>query len=111
MYQINAENISIKKVIVNGFISMKLEYMNEISTVAQGLLLRMVNVPECDYISAEEFQKLFPADSLEDIRNALEELCNLDYTFKSDDERYAVNKIKIIQNMQFIEPNCRKESN
>ncbi len=99
----------IKKVIVNGFISIKFEHMFEISTVAQGLLLRMVNVPECDYISAEEFQKLFPADSLEDIRNALEELCTLDYIFKSDDERYAVNKIKIVQNMKFVSPNVRKK--
>lgn len=100
---------NIKKVIVNGFISMKLEHMFEISTMAQGLLLRMVNVPECDYISAKQFQELFPADSLDDIQNALTELCDHNYILKSVDERYAVNKIKIIENMQFIAPNIEKE--
>ena len=72
---------------------------------AQGILTRMVNLPECDYITLKEFQKRFPKDSLNATQKGLDELVKNHYVLKSNDGIYSVNKVAIVQNMFWIEPN------
>ena len=89
----------------NGFLNLKFENLPDISTNAQGLLTRMANLPECDYVSLEALHELIPADSLKTLKNALDELVQKNYVIKTEDNIYAVNKVKMIQTMYFYDPN------
>ena len=96
--------MNIKKIIHQGFVSLKFEFLPSISLEAQGVLTRMVNLPECDYIVPQDFQEMFPADNIEVLNSALDELVLKDYVYKSTDGRYAINKTKVCTDMQFIAP-------
>lgn len=89
------------KIETNGFLNLKFENLPDISTNAQGLLTRMANLPECDYASLETLHKLIPADSLKNLKKALDELVRKNYVIKTEDNIYAVNKVKMIQTMYF----------
>lgn len=91
-----------KKTNTDGLLVIKIEYIPELSFDAQGLLTRMVNLPECDYISAKSLHELCPADSIETVYAALEELLRENYIYKSEDNRYAVNKKMVFQKMRYI---------
>lgn len=68
-----------------------------LSLKAIGILSTMLNVPENDYCTEEEIHAAIPADSLEEIRSALNELVKNKYLFQLDGNIYAVNKRKIPQ--------------
>lgn len=89
------------KIETNGFLNLKFENLPDISTNAQGLLIRMANVPECDYVSLETLHTLIPADSMKTLKKALEELVQKNYVIKTENNIYAVNKVKMIQTMYF----------
>lgn len=72
-----------------------------LSLEAIGVLSTMLNVPENDYCTVEKLHAAIPADSLAEIRSALNELIENKYVFKIGDRIYAVNKWKIPQ-MQII---------
>ena len=97
--------MKIKKYLVHGLIGLKLNFVHTLSLDAQGILTRMVNLPECDYITLKEFQKRFPKDSLNATQKGLDELVKNQYVLKSNDGIYSVNKVAIVQNMFWIEPN------
>ncbi len=89
------------KIKTNGFLNLKFENLPDISTNAQGLLTRMANLSECDYVSLETLHKLIPADSMKTLKKALDELVQKNYVIKTEDNIYAVNKVKMIQTMYF----------
>lgn len=86
----------------NGFLARKPEYLSELSMDAEGVLIRMANLPECDYITADELSDIFPADSKETLMKALNELVNHEYLLVSDENKYACNKIKLIETMFYV---------
>lgn len=97
--------MKIKKIITNGFLNLKFENLPDISTDAQGLLTRMVNLPECDYVTLETLHKLLPADNMRTLKQALNELVQKNYVIKTEGSIYAVNKVNMMQTMYFYDPN------
>lgn len=69
---------------------------NSLSCEATGVLSKMLNLPESDYLTAEELCPLFENDSLKTIRAALHELTDAGYLLRIG-KTYAVNKLRIPQ--------------
>ena len=69
---------------------------NSLSCEATGVLSKMLNLPESDYLTAEELCPLFENDSLKTIRAALHELTDAGYLLCIG-KTYAVNKLRIPQ--------------
>jgi len=99
--------MKIKKIISNGFLNLKFENLPDISTNAQGLLTRMANLPECDYVSLETLHEMLPADSMKTLKKALDELVQKNYVIKTEDNIYAVNKVSMMRTMYFYDPNTQ----
>lgn len=84
-----------------GIFTLKLDKISELSWEAEGLLVRMANVPKCDFRTAEELQKMFPADSVETYQNALNELADKKLVILIEG-KYAINKTKMFQSMIYL---------
>lgn len=93
-----------------GILTLKLDKISELSWEAEGLLVRMANVPKCDFKTAEELQKMFPADSVETYQNALLELVDKKFVVFLDG-KYAINKIKMFQSMLYLGPKSKDTEN
>ncbi len=70
---------------------------NSLSLEAFGLISRMINIPENDYATEEDFFTLFKNDSVQTIQNALSELTEKNYLIFVNGKTYAVNKFKLPQ--------------
>ena len=68
---------------------------SRLSLSARGILTTMLNVPECDYCSLGTLAMNFETNSLQEIKTALKELCNLGYVICIANSLFAVNKMMI----------------
>ncbi|WP_295219441.1 hypothetical protein [Ruminococcus sp.] len=91
-----------EKVISHGFIALKPEKISELSLEAYGVLSMMVNDPGCDYVTLQELHHLSPKDSISTIKSAVRELQEKNWIFETVDEKYIVNKEKMILSMTYI---------
>jgi len=56
----------------------------------------MVNDPQCDFITLQELCELSPKDSKSTLKSILEELVNKNWVFETVDNKFMVNKEKMI---------------
>ena len=68
---------------------------SRLSLSARGILTTMLNVPECDYCSLGTLAMNFETNSLQEIKTALKELCNLGYVICIANSVLAVKKMMI----------------
>lgn len=97
----NEERFSFSRENLQGGISMSTRTTiapndNSLSCEATGILSKMLNLPESDYLTAEELCPFFENDSLKTIRTALNELTDAGYLLRIGNT-YAVNKLRITQ--------------
>lgn len=97
--------MKIKKYLVHGLIGLKLNFVHTLSLDAQGILTRMVKPPGMWLYNPKGISKTVSKDSLNATQKGLDELVKNHYVLKSNDGIYSVNKVAIVQNMFWIEPN------
>lgn len=91
-----------QKIISHGFIALKPEKISKLSLEAYGVLSMMVNDPQCDFITLQELCELSPKDSKSILKSILEELVNKNWVFETVDNKFMVNKEKMIMNMTYV---------
>ena len=84
-----------QKIISHGFIALKPEKISELSLEAYGVLSMMV-------ITLQELCELSPKDSKSTLKSILEELVNKNWVFETVDNKFMVNKEKMIMNMTYV---------
>ena len=100
--QKSKRSVLLAKIISHGFIALKPEKISELSLEAYGVLSMMVNDPQCDFITLQELCELSPKDSKSILKSILEELVNKNWVFETVDNKFMVNKEKMIMNMTYV---------